>query len=102
MIRSSSSTSSRARPPAVCIYDPVDPDNRLVARTLERDWNDKLAAIADLERESSALPRLTARLVSSEERQRIVALAQDIPAVWHAATTTPAERKQLLRFLVKD
>jgi DNA invertase Pin-like site-specific DNA recombinase len=80
----------------------VDPDNRLVARTLERDWNDKLAAIAELERESSVLPRLTTRLVSPEERQRIVALAQDVPAVWHAATTTHAERKQLLRFLVKD
>lgn len=80
----------------------VDPDNRLVARTLERDWNDKLAAIADLERESAALPRLTTRWVSPEERQRIVALAQDIPAVWHAATTTQTERKQLLRFLIKD
>lgn len=80
----------------------VDPDNRLVARTLERDWNDKLAAIATLEREYSALPRLTTRLVSPEERHRIVALAQDVPAVWHAATTTHAERKQLLRCLVKD
>ena len=80
----------------------VDPDNRLVARTLERDWNDKLAAMASLERESVALPRLTTRLVSPEERQRIVALAQDVPAVWHAATTTQTERKQLLRFLIKD
>ncbi|MDQ5853278.1 MAG: recombinase family protein, partial [Chloroflexota bacterium] len=80
----------------------VDPENRLVARSLERDWNDKLAAVATLEREYAALPRLSERLISPEERQRILALAQDVPTVWHAPTTTPAERKQLLRFLVKD
>jgi Recombinase zinc beta ribbon domain len=80
----------------------VDPENRLVARSLERDWNDKLAAVATLEREYAALPRLSERLISLEERQRILALAQDVPTVWDATTTTAAERKQLLRFLVKD
>lgn len=80
----------------------VDPENRLVARTLERDWNEKLAEIEQLEREYAALPKLTAYLVSPEERQRILAVAQDLPAVWQAHTTSPAERKQLLRFLVKD
>ena len=69
---------------------------------LERDWNDKLAAVAALEQEYAAVPELSARLVSPEERQRILALAQDMPAVWHAPTTTNAERKQLLRLLVKD
>ena len=44
----------------------------------------------------------TTYLVSAEERQRILALAQDLPTVWRAPTTTHAERKQLLRFLVKD
>jgi DNA invertase Pin-like site-specific DNA recombinase len=80
----------------------VDPDNRLVARTLERDWNDKLAAVAALERAYAAMPPLTARLVSPEERQRILALAQDVPAVWAAETTSQTERKQLLRCLIKD
>jgi DNA invertase Pin-like site-specific DNA recombinase len=80
----------------------VDPDNRLVARTLERDWNDKLAALATLEREHAALPPLTARLVSPEERQRILALAQDVPAIWAAETTSHTERKHLLRCLIKD
>jgi DNA invertase Pin-like site-specific DNA recombinase len=80
----------------------VDPESRLVARPLERDWNDKLAALATLEREYAALPPLTARLVSLEERERILALAQDVPAVWAAATTSPTERKQLLRCLIKD
>lgn len=80
----------------------VEPEYRLVARTLERDWNDKLAVLAALEREYAALPPLTAQLVSPEERERILALAQDVPAVWTAATTSPTERKQLFRCLIKD
>lgn len=80
----------------------VDPENRLVARTLERDWNAKLAEVELLEREYTTLPRPTARLASSEEQQRILALAQDLPTIWYAETTTHADRKQLLRFLIKD
>ena len=80
----------------------VDPEHRLVARTLERDWNDTLAALATLERAYAAMPPLTAQLVSPEERQRILALAQDVPAVWAAETTSQTERKQLLRCLIKD
>lgn len=80
----------------------VEPENRLVARSLERDWNAKLAAVEHLEREYASLPGLTAPSVSAEERQRILALAQDLPTLWSAETTTAAERKQLLRLLIKD
>jgi DNA invertase Pin-like site-specific DNA recombinase len=80
----------------------VEPENRLVARTLEQDWNEKLAQLAHREREAAARPSLAARLASPEERQRLLALAQDLPAVWQATTTTQAERKQLLRFLIND
>jgi DNA invertase Pin-like site-specific DNA recombinase len=80
----------------------VEPENRLVARSLEREWNDKLAELERLEREHATLPPWAARQVSAEERQRILALAEDLPALWHAATTTAAERKQLLRFLIQD
>jgi hypothetical protein len=83
-------------------YVAVDPDNRLVARSLERDWNDKLADVQRLEREQALLPRPTALQFSDAQREQIRALAQDLPAIWDAATTTWAERKQLLRFLVKD
>jgi DNA invertase Pin-like site-specific DNA recombinase len=80
----------------------VEPENRLVARNLERDWNDKLAAVDQREREYAARsPGLTQQL-SAEERQRILALAEDLPALWYAPTTTAAERKHLLRLLVKD
>lgn len=83
-------------------FNSIDPENRLVARSLERDWNEKLAEIENLEHEYLSLPRLTAHLVSPAERQRILALAQDLPALWQAPTTSQAQRKQLLRFLVKD
>src|SRR5262249_21639833 len=74
----------------------------LVARNLEKDWNEKLAAVEQLEREQLAASiGITPRL-SPEERQRILNLAEDLPLPWHAPTTTPTERKQLLRLLVKD
>jgi hypothetical protein len=83
-------------------YVAVDPDNRLVARSLERDWNEKLREVEQLQREYLALPKPTALLITPEERQRILRLAQNVPAVWHAPTTTQAERKQLVRYLIKD
>jgi DNA invertase Pin-like site-specific DNA recombinase len=80
----------------------VEPENRLVARNLEKDWNDKLAAVEKLEREQASLSVGAAPCLSPEERQRILNLSEDLPALWHAPTTTPAERKLLLRLLVKD
>jgi hypothetical protein len=80
----------------------TDPENRLVGRSLERDWNEKLTEIDRLEREYAGLPTLAARLVSAEEKRRILGLAQDLPTVWNSATTTQVERKQLLRLLIKD
>jgi DNA invertase Pin-like site-specific DNA recombinase len=80
----------------------VEPENRLVARNLEKDWNEKLAALEQLEREQATLPTAVAQRLSPEERQRILQLTVDLPALWQAPTTTPAERKQLLRLLVKD
>ena len=80
----------------------VDPENRLVGRTLERDWNEKLAEIERLERDAALRPTLSARLVDPDERRRIVALAQDLSRTWYAPTTLPTDRKQLLGCLIKD
>src|SRR5436305_3189623 len=83
-------------------YVAIDPENRLVARSLERDWNEKLSQVEQLQREYATLPKPTALLITPHERERILALAHDIPAVWHAATTSHTERKQLVRYLIKD
>src|SRR5262249_40970381 len=79
-----------------------DPENRLVGRTLEREWEAKLAEVERLERESAIRPAASVRLVGPAERARILALAQDLPALWQAATTTHADHKQLVGFLIKD
>jgi len=65
-------------------YVAVDPENRLVARSLERDWNEKLAEVGRMEREYATLPKQAALLLSAEQREQIRALAHDLPAIWHA------------------
>ena len=80
----------------------VDPENRLVARNLEKDWNEKLAVVEQLKRDQTQLSSPAAAPLSLQERQRILKLAEDLPTLWHASTTTALERKQLLRLLIKD
>jgi len=83
-------------------YDAVEPEHRLVARTLERRWNDQLQHLHEVE-QAYAEARRTQRLeIAPEERHQILRLAADLPAVWSAATTTHADRKRLLGLLVKQ
>src|SRR5438046_5495188 len=79
-------------------YVAIDPENRLVARSLEREWNEKLTEVEQLQRVYATLPKPTALLITPHERERILGLAHDIPTVWHARTTSHAERKQLVRY----
>ena len=83
-------------------YKAVDPDNRLVARSLEKEWNEKLAEVDKLEREHQHVPKPAALLLTTAQREQIRRLAHDLPAIWHASTTTFVERKQLMRWLIKD
>jgi len=83
-------------------YREVEPEYRLVARSLERDWNEKLTALAQLERDYAELRPTAWSHVSEAERQGIIDLVHDLPAVWRAKTTTHAERKQVVRLLIKD
>jgi DNA invertase Pin-like site-specific DNA recombinase len=83
-------------------YKAVDPDNRLVARSLERDWNEKLTEVEKLQREHRLLPKQAALLLTASQREQIRRLAHDLPTLWYASTTTFVERKQLMRWLIKD
>jgi hypothetical protein len=83
-------------------YVAVEPDHRLVARSLERDWNAKLAQVEHLEQEYARLPATQVQPLSEPERQCILALAEDLPALWQASTTRQVERKRLLRLLIKE
>jgi len=83
-------------------YKAVDPDNRVIARTLEKEWNDKLGEVERLEREHGEAQRRDGLVIEESERARIMELAKDLPRVWNAATTTHAERKNLLRMLIRE
>ena len=82
-------------------YLAVDPDNRLVADSLEADWNDSLrelqAAQDDYERAATA-----ATALSDEHKARIRALAADFPALWSDPATPQRERKRMARLLIDD
>jgi Recombinase/Recombinase zinc beta ribbon domain len=83
-------------------YQEVEPEHRLVARSLERDWNEQLSVLDQLERDDTELAPVASGHISEAERQGILDLVHDLPAVWQAETTTHAERKQVVRLLIKD
>jgi hypothetical protein len=83
-------------------YQLAEPENRLVARQLEKDWE---AALAERQRLGEEYDRFTAtrpRTLTAAEREQIRALAADLPAVWNAPTTTDTDRKQLIRHLIEQ
>jgi DNA invertase Pin-like site-specific DNA recombinase len=81
-------------------YQRVDPDNRLVAAQLEREWEDQLLSQSNLEKRWTAFQSEQLQPLADTDRQTILALAADLPALWHKAT--PADRKRLLRCLIRD
>ena len=83
-------------------YLRVDPDNRLVADTLEADWNEKLRDLREAEEECERLRRSDRLLVDERQRAEILALAQDFPRVWSDPSVSARERKRLLRLIVED
>jgi hypothetical protein len=83
-------------------YRAVDPDNRLVARGLETEWNTALQQLADAEAELARRETTRPRTLSPAERAAILALGDDLEAVWAAPTTTDKDRKQLLRTLLDE
>jgi hypothetical protein len=83
-------------------YMLVRPENRLVADTLERQWNEKLRHLADAEEEYRRTSKTDGSTVSSEERQRIQSLVSDLPRVWNDPRTPSRERKRMLRLLIED
>jgi DNA invertase Pin-like site-specific DNA recombinase len=82
-------------------YHAVEPENRLVARTLERAWEEKLAAHRQFEEEYHRFLGQQPRVLSAEERAAIRRLAANIPALWEAPTTTAADRKEIIRQVVE-
>jgi len=83
-------------------YDAVDPENRLVARALERRWDDALAAVETQERAYAAARRTALSPLTADEQHAVRHMAEDLPALWDAPTTTAADRKRLLRLVIRE
>jgi DNA invertase Pin-like site-specific DNA recombinase len=81
-------------------FHAVEPENRLVGRTLEQKWEEALRKLHGLEEEWRRFARATPRQLSDDEQRRITALSQDPPALWSAEQTTNADRKEIIRCLV--
>lgn len=82
-------------------YKLVEPENRLVARQLENDWEEKLRLFKQIEEEYNRFKNNQLKILSQEQKQQIKDLASNIPQLWHAKTTTDAERKIIIGQLVE-
>ena len=83
-------------------YRQVEPEHRLVARGLERDWENALSELAKAEAELALREQQRPRTLTDQERERLLALGADLGRVWSAPTTTDRDRKQLLRCLIEE
>jgi DNA invertase Pin-like site-specific DNA recombinase len=82
-------------------YKAVDPDNRIVARTLEREWEARLHDLEEVERQYAEARRARHVDLTAADRAQLRAIARDLPAVWRAATTPQADRKAMLRLVIE-
>lgn len=82
-------------------YHAVEPENRLVARSLERQWEEALRAEATLKEEYENFIASQPLVLTPEQREGIRRLAADIPAIWNAACTTVADRQAIVRQLIE-
>jgi DNA invertase Pin-like site-specific DNA recombinase/F0F1-type ATP synthase membrane subunit b/b' len=83
-------------------YMQVDPDNRLVADTLEADWNQKLRALAEAQQEYERQRKADELKIDSEKRAQILRLTADFPRLWNNPDTPHRERKRLVRLILDD
>jgi hypothetical protein len=83
-------------------YMQVDPSNRLVADSLEADWNDKLRALAESREHYEQQKRDDEALGKRIDRQRVLSLVKDFPAIWNDPQTPQRERKRMVGLLIED
>ena len=80
----------------------VRPENRLVADSLERHWNEALQRLAAAEEAYAGTGKTQLPPVTSEMKERVAALVADLPRVWHDPRTPARDRKRMLRLLIED
>ncbi len=83
-------------------YLAVDPANRLVAETLEADWNTALRALADTQAAYDKARERHAGTLTQPQKDRIAQLVTDLPGIWNDTATPMRERKRIARLLIAD
>jgi DNA invertase Pin-like site-specific DNA recombinase len=83
-------------------YLRVDPDHRLVADSLEADWNQKLRALAEAQQDYERRCEQDRKILDQEQRTAILALVSEFPRLWRDPDTDPRERKRMLRLVIED
>ena len=83
-------------------YRAVDPENRLVARGLEAEWEQCLKALNDSQEELARRQQERPHPLEPADRDALIALGTDLRQVWHASTTTARDKKELLRTVLQD
>jgi DNA invertase Pin-like site-specific DNA recombinase len=83
-------------------YLKVDPDHRLVADSLEAEWNHNLRSLAEAQAQYEEQTQKQRLLMDSQTREQLLSLAADFPRIWNDPSVEPRERKRILRLLVED
>src|SRR5262252_8759638 len=83
-------------------YMRVDPDNRLVADSLEAEWNGKLRTLTETQQNRERQREQDRKVLSDEQRAAILSLATDFPRLWRDPNTSDRERKRMIRLLLED
>jgi len=83
-------------------YDVADPENRLVAGELERRWNERLVAVHNLEVEIDRLDAETEPPLTEADRERLIALGQDLVQAWESPGATSETRKKIIRAVISE
>ena len=83
-------------------YMQVDPDNRLVADSLEAEWNRKLRILGEAQQEYDEQIQKQHLLVDAQTSEQLLSLAADFPRVWNDPGVEPRERKRIVRLLIED
>jgi hypothetical protein len=83
-------------------YQAVEPENLLVARSLEKQWEEQLRAVETVEKEYQVWKSSRLGTFTQADREAIVALGSDFPALWQAPTITNEERKQMVRLVIRE
>jgi hypothetical protein len=83
-------------------YMQVDPGNRLVAASLEAEWNERLRLLHEAQQEYERRRQTEPLMIDSAQRKQVLALATDFPALWNDSRTSYRDRKRMVRLLIDD